>query len=229
LHEADRVSTVSSLVAGTLFALSPYALYRNIDHFWMVIYLVPFPCTAALLLGSGRLVERPLSRSQTLAILVGCAALGFNYVYYSFFACFLIGLATAVGWIAIRRTRLAAAGIICVTLIGATTALNLAPSLYSWSRNGRPLILREKVAAESEVYGLKIRQLISPVFQHRFPPFRAWNNRESAARFPLETENMTSRLGLVGSIGFLGLLALLFIPNRRGALAWTARCAPRVS
>ncbi len=48
-------STSSSLVAGTLFALSPYAWYRNIDHFWMVIYLVPFACAAALLLASGRL------------------------------------------------------------------------------------------------------------------------------------------------------------------------------
>ena len=62
---------------------------------------------------------------------------------------------------------------------------------------------------------MKIRQLVSPVFQHSFPPFRAWTEREAAAQFPLETENMTSRLGLVGTIGFLGLLGLLFVPNRR--------------
>ena len=49
------VSTISALVAGTLFGVSPYALYRHIVHIWMVIYLVPFACTAALLLASGRL------------------------------------------------------------------------------------------------------------------------------------------------------------------------------
>src|SRR5262249_34543438 len=31
------VSSLNALAAGTLFALSPYALYRNIDHFSLVI------------------------------------------------------------------------------------------------------------------------------------------------------------------------------------------------
>ena len=96
-------STVSSVVAGTLFALSPYALYRNIDHFWMVIYLVPFVCTAALLLASGQLSERGLWRNSYLLLLIGCALLGFNYVYYAFFGCFLIGIASIAGFLACRQ------------------------------------------------------------------------------------------------------------------------------
>ncbi len=51
------VSTSSSFVAGTLFGLSPYALYRHIDHFWMVIYLVPFACAAALIVASGQVKD----------------------------------------------------------------------------------------------------------------------------------------------------------------------------
>ena len=207
------ISRTSAIVAGTLFALSPYALYRNIDHFWMVIYLVPFPCAVALLLASGRIGDRFATSGSGIALLAGCALLGFNYVYYAFFACFLLALATAIGWLTSRRTRLAAIGALAVGLIAGTTALNLAPSLYSWSLQGRPLILRDKAPAESEVYGLKIRHLVSPGFLHRFPPFRAWTSKESAAQFPLETENMTSRLGLVGTIGFLALLALLLVPG----------------
>ena len=206
------VSSISSIAAGTLFALSPYALYRNIDHFWMVIYLVPFPCLAAWLLVSGRAPERWHWKGYG-GVLAGCALLGFNYVYYSFFACFLVIIASIVGFLSNRRSSILRAGSLCVVLIAGCTLLNLAPSLYSWSRHGKPIILRDKVPAESEVYGLKIRQLVSPAFGHAFPPFRWWTEKEAAAQFPLETENMTSRLGLVGTVGFLGLLGLLFVPK----------------
>jgi hypothetical protein len=206
-------STSSSIVAGTLFALSPYALYRNIDHLWMVIYLVPFACTAALLLASGQLSEREPRRAPHFFILIGCALLGFNYVYYAFFGCFLLAVASVAGFVACRRWRNLMAGGVCIAVITGCTLLNLAPSLYSWKQHGRPFILRDKVPAESEVYGLKIRQLVSPVFEHSFPPFRAWTRREGAAQFPIETENMSSRLGLVGTVGFLGLLSLLLVPT----------------
>jgi phosphoglycerol transferase len=206
------VSTASSIVGGTLFALSPYALYRNIDHFSLVIYLVPFACTAGLLLASGQPPERWFWKGCG-GLLAGCALLGFNYVYYAFFACFCIGIAAIVGWLAHRDPRILRAGGFCVVLIASSTLINLAPSLYSWGRHGTPMIVRQKVPAESEVYGLKIRQLIGPLRHHRFPPFSKWAEKEAAARFPLETENGTSRLGLVGSLGFLGLLALLFVPE----------------
>lgn len=49
------VSRPSALVAGPLFALTPYAPYRSTGHIWLLIYLVPFICTAALLLAFGRL------------------------------------------------------------------------------------------------------------------------------------------------------------------------------
>src|SRR5262249_23934130 len=91
--------------------------------------------------------------------------------------------------------------------------VNLTPSFASWSRHGRPMVLQEKRPAESEMFGLKIRQLISPVSPHVFPPFRKWVERETAARFPNEYENWTARLGLVGTLGFLGLLVLLFVPE----------------
>ena len=90
------------------------------------------------------------------------------------------------------------------------TALNLAPSLWVITR-GVAAPGREKVPAEAEVYGLKIRQLVSPVFEHSFPPFRAWTRREAVARYPLDTENMISRLGLVGSLGFLALVGVVVV------------------
>ncbi len=105
------------------------------------------------------------------------------------------------------------AGGLAIVLVAVCTTLNLAPSIYSWSLHGRPMILRDKLPAESEVYGLKIRQLVSPVFNNSLPPLRRWAEREGAAQFPLETENTKSRLGVVGTLGFLILMSFWFLPG----------------
>lgn len=210
-------SRVSALVAGTLFALTPYALYRSTGHFWLVIYLVPFVCTAALFLASGR-PDRWYWGRPFLALITGCGLIAFNYVYYAFFACFILIVASVTGFVQYRAFRVLGAGALCVALIAGGTYLNLAPSFRSWSERGKPLVVPEKTPAEAELYGLKIRQLVSPGLWHWFPPFRTWLAREQAAAFPLETENGSSRLGVVATLGFLALLGLLFVPRVSQAL-----------
>jgi phosphoglycerol transferase len=215
------VSTFVGVVVGTLFALSPYALYRNIDHFALVIYLVPFVCAAALRLAAGD-PHQLWDRTERRVIVAGCVLLGLNYVYYAFFGVFCVAAGTVIGYIAARDRRILASGTLCMMLICASTLLNLAPSFSSWQRHGYPTILRDKVVAESEAYGLKIRHLVSPVFPNRVRPLEAWVERETAARFPNENENWTSRLGLVGALGFIGLLVLLFVPDTGSGRAGSA-------
>ena len=209
---ALRVSRISAFAAGTLFALSPYALYRNIDHFALVIYLVPFACAAALWLAAGE-PHQQWGRTARVAVLAGCALLGINYVYYAFFASFGLVVGALIGYAWRRDRRLLVSGALAVAVIAGSTLLNLAPSLYSWHEHGRPLIQREKTPAEAEMHGLKIRQLVSPVYPHAFPPFNRWVEQEAAARFPNDYENWSSRLGIVGTLGFLALVLLLFLPE----------------
>lgn len=206
------VSRPSAFAAGTLFALTPYALYRHIDHFALVIYLVPFACAAALWLAAGEPHQR-WGRAARVAVLAGCALLGINYVYYAFFASFCLVAGALIGYASHRDRRLLVSGALAVAVIAGSTLLNLAPSFYSWQQHGRPLIQREKTPAEAEMHGLKIRQLISPVYPHAFPPFNGWVEREAAARFPNDYENWSSRLGIVGTLGFLALVLLLFLPE----------------
>jgi hypothetical protein len=215
------ISTLNAMVCGTLFALSPYALYRHIDHFSLVIYLVPFACTAALWLASGRPL-RAWPATTPAIVLIGCALLSFDYVYYAFFGAFVILVGALVGYLAVRDRRVLASGGICLAVIVGCTLINLAPSFASWHERGQPMVLRDKVPAEAEMFGLKIRQLISPVFPNRVPPFDRWVRREAAARFPNENENWTSRLGLIGTLGFLGLLVLWFVPDRLPPRAWSS-------
>jgi hypothetical protein len=210
---ALRVSRISAFAAGTLFALSPYALYRNIDHFALVIYLVPFACAAALWLAAGE-PHQQWGRTARRRGMAGCGLLGINYVYYAFFASsFGLVVGALIGYAWRRDRRLLVSGALAVAVIAGSTLLNLAPSLYSWHEHGRPLIQREKTPAEAEMHGLKIRQLVSPVYPHAFPPFNRWVEQEAAARFPNDYENWSSRLGIVGTLGFLALVLLLFLPE----------------
>jgi phosphoglycerol transferase len=207
-------SRLAAFVAGILYALSPYALYRNVQHFNLVTYLVPFPATLAVLLASGRLP--PLRRWRMAPLTVGCLLVGFNYAYYSFFACFFIVVALVVGYARHQdRAQLRTGSAMLVGLV-LCTGLNLLPSILVTRAEGRPVILQRKQPAEAELYGLKIRQLISPVFDHQFKPFRIWTQREASAAFPVESENAGSKLGLVASLGFLALLAILLVGPSRG-------------
>ena len=209
-----RVLGASRAVAwcmGLLYAFTPFALYRQIDHLSLVVYLVPLPATAALLLAAGRIPE---SRRVRLVLAGGCLLIGFNYVYFAFFGAAFLTFAAGIGYFTHRRREIPAAAGVCVALIVGATALNLMPSLQVWAREGRPVSIDKKMPAESENYGLKIRQLISPVREHSLWPFREWAEKETKAAYPLETENVSSRLGLVGSLGFLGLLAAVFVAGR---------------
>ena len=172
----------------------------------------------ALQLATGRLPERGYWRVPGIVLLAGSAMLGFNYVYYAFFGCFFIVAAVVLGGLIERRRTIVLAGAVCLAVLMACSFLNLAPSLYSWSRHGKPLVVEDKVPGHAELFGLKIRTLISPVSPHLFPPFRHWGNLETVAQYPIETENSHARLGVVGATGFLGLIGILFVPSAAGRL-----------
>jgi hypothetical protein len=202
------ISRATAVLSGVLYALLPYALSRNIQHFSLAIYLVPIPCAGALAVASGRV---SLATRGRLALVAGCVLLGFNYAYYAFFGAFVLIVGTIAAAVRDPRSPDWRRGLQLLAAIVVATAVNLAPSLRLWAIEGQPLAIPAKTAAESELYGLKIRQLVSPVADHPFPPFARWASLERRAAFPSETENTSSRLGLVASIGFIVLLGALVL------------------
>jgi phosphoglycerol transferase len=194
-----------ALGLGYLYALSPYAFYRNVAHVSLVYHFVPLIALLAVRTAEGR-PER-LSRGARAAVLLGCAGQGLSYIYYSFFSCFLLGAAALLGWLRTRRLvtlRLAAAGVLLI-VIG--TAAGLLPSLLYWHEHGRNPDLQYKLVLESDLFGLKIRHLLVPIRDHPLAPWRALAAAAAAAGFQGDNENTMGRLGTVGSLGFLGLLA----------------------
>jgi hypothetical protein len=193
-----------ALGLGYLYALSPFAFYRNIDHVSLVYHFVPLIALLALRTAEGR-PER-LSRGARMLVVAACAGQGLSYVYYSFFSCVLLGAASGLGWLRTRRLatlKFAAAGALLI-VIG--TAIGLAPSLLYWHEHGRNPELQYKRVAEADLLALKVRHLLTPISAHPFPPLRARAAAAASAGFPGDNENTMGRLGTVGSLGFLGLL-----------------------
>lgn len=207
------VSEPGAWVSGALFALSPFAFYRHTAHFNLMPYLVPFAATAALTLAT-----RPTAGWRArgwLSLLVGLVLLGFNEIYYAFFSAFFVGVGAIAGVVRHRRVAHALAGGTAVGAIVLAALITLAPTVAAWQRDGRPDSVQHS-AADSELYALKVRHLVSPLPDHWFPPFRAWDARNARAGFPNETENVGSRLGLVATLGFLGLILALIVPRIAG-------------
>ena len=209
------ISAPVARAVGLLFAFSPYALMRHINHFSLAIYLIPIPCTVALLVATGRWPQ--VSRAARWGLGIGCALVGLNYPYYAFFASFLILGTSLLVLVSERNIRDASTGLLMLAVVCLATAVNLAPTYYSWLEEGQPTSIPAKRPEEAEEYGLKIRQLVSPIPEHSFPWLQEWGMRESNAHYPLENENTSARLGLLGSVGFLALMTGIFVP-RVGAL-----------
>ncbi len=208
------------------YSILTYTLLRNTAHINLVYFAVPPLCVLVYYLACGM-----PDRRRRLIVCVGLSAIliqGFDYIYYNFYTCILLAYASAQGYCSYKDSRFLRLGAFFICLTIAATTLNLTPAFYSWYKHGAPSGLDYKASAEAEIYGLKIRHLLTPSPNSPVPGLSAWASKDVSAGFPLENENSGARLGLLGSIGFLILVMTWFsalapiqhlVDNRQRALA----------
>jgi hypothetical protein len=206
----------SGFILSTLYALMPYSLFRNTAHISLTyIFIAPVAAFAIKNLAQNELTKNEvfLVISQERIIFLGCCiAIGFDYIYNSFFSCFfliasgLIGSITKKSWNPLRRS------LPPILIILTCVVVNLTPTALSWNRTGVPTSMDYKNPAEAEVYGLKIRHVLSPLVTNK------------NINFPLENENQFSTPGVVGSLGFLTviLFGLTGKDSKNSKFGWSA-------
>jgi phosphoglycerol transferase len=205
------ISIAGSCVMGILYALSPYALYWNLEAPSVMPFLVPFAATAALALATGAVQQWP--RRDVLVLLAGNVLLGLNGREYAYFGAFLTVIGAIAGAVRFNRAAAIRSTIVTAVIVAATVA-SLLPGIRAPQPEPDPNF--RVTAADAEAGGVKIRQLVGPLPWHWLPLFSEWSRREGVAGFPYETVNHLSRLGIVASVGFLGLLVALLIPAAAG-------------
>ena len=210
-----KISFLTSLVLSTLYALLPYAFYRNIAHVSLTYMFVPLLAAYALdvLASSTGEIQRFTPRVTALVV-AACLAMGLDYIYHAFFACFFLLLAGSLGAIIEQGWRPLKRVLPLIALIILCALVNLIPTLITWQMDGVPAI-PGKSPAEAEIYGLKIRQLLGSTFIDMLGRNITW---------PLETENKFSRLGLVIGIGYVMAVVYGLLGNFRPgkAMIWSA-------
>lgn len=219
-----RLPVLLSCMCGVLYAFLPFAMIRNVHHLNLVFYIVPLLCLLAVVIASrGEAVRHP--RAAMWAGLLGCAAQGFDYVYFSFFAVLLFAAAALIGYRrdGLRSLRLPVLAAAVVTI---ATAINLAPAFVTWNKYGKPPEMGYKSVAEAEIYGAKLRRMILPHAANPLPGLSKLARRDAEAGFPNENENQTARLGLFGA---LGLMVIFVQALRRHTTKADAAIAPAQS
>ena len=189
-----RISHLASASFGTLFAITPFVFYRNISHLHSVQFIVPAAAYLSIDLARGGVFgitennrpseKRTNPRRLLLVRLAICVAIGLASTYWAFFACIVIAIACLIGLFRFGNKKIALVALLYVTIIGAASVANESGSLLYWYRNGHNKALWYKAPAEADIYGLRIRQMLTPIPDHPLPLMRSVRDKIVAAGFP---------------------------------------------
>ena len=216
-----NISYLIAVLGSLLYAFLPYHFFRNQHHLVLAgYYIVPLMVMVLLWVFSGRLLasgsddnnsgrkinlrSKRFVASIVICLLIASGGLG----YYAFFACFFLvvaGVAAALYWKSVRHLMVS---LILTAVVFSGFVINLVPNMIYIRSQGESRTVKRGIG-EAEDYGLKITQLLLPIDGHRVGTLAGLKEKYNRDA-PLVNENSNAALGLIGSIGFLTLLAWLF-------------------
>jgi phosphoglycerol transferase len=152
-----------------------------------------------------------------------CVAIGLTYIYWAFFACIVIAIGCLIGLFRFRNQKIVLVALLYMTIIGAASVADKSGSLLYWYRNGYNRALQFKTPAETDIYGLRIRQMLTPIHDHPLPLMRSVRDKVDAAGFRNDAnESSSAALGTIGVIGFV-ILFCVAVGRPRGGILGDAR------
>ena len=206
-----RLGVAPSLVAGLLYTFLPYHFLRGMTgHLFLAAYfLVPLAILMALWLVRTDPGEPPArwSAGKLIVSVLICLLLASTGVYYAFFSCFLLCLAGVLAALERRSVRPLGLALLLTSVIVLGALANLYPILDYRRTHGVNSEAVLRLAIGTEIYGLKITQLLLPPSYHRLH-FLAVKKLAYNTEAPLGSGDYWY-LGVVGLIGFFCLLLVL--------------------
>jgi hypothetical protein len=194
-----------AVVIAVLYTLTPYHFMRGEVHLFLAAYyVVPIGAYLALSVLDGRV--RIGLATGALAALVALASGSF---YYSAFTVLLVAVAAVLRFFAARDRRAFLPAGFVVGVILAVSLVQLAPTIVYRVANGTNEEVAKRYWFESENYSLRLTQLLLPVEGHRIDAL-ASRKAEYTEQIP-QNEGRAATLGIVASVGFLWLLAVVLL------------------
>jgi hypothetical protein len=221
------VARAAAVVCALLFALAPYHFERGEGNLFLSAYWA-VPLGAYLVLAT--LAGEPLFRrregasgllawvsGRTVMTVAFCLAVASTGIYYAAFTALLLAGAALIALLAGVGRGAVVGGVVSLVLILAVVLVHLSPSIaYRLDNGANPGA--ERHPRESEVFALKLSDLVFPVDLHRLEPFARFVADYKAAT-PIRSEPMA--LGPIAAAGFVGLLIVGLVvlvgrPTRAG-------------
>lgn len=199
-----------AFTASILFDFLPFHFQRIQHLFYTWYFIVPvFYYIALKLYNSNLKIDiAQVSARKKIFYTVYLLSLGLFGVYYAVFGLivlFVIVMAT-MGNRNLNSLRLT----LCVSCIVIfCVLLNLIPSLIYNHSNGHNSEVAQRGIAESEIYALKFAQMVLPRQEHRNATFRRISE-QYLSNTQFNNENVTVTLGIIGSLGLLAVLCIIF-------------------
>jgi hypothetical protein len=221
-----RVSASTAAACSVLFALLPYHFRRGEAHAFLSAYYA-IPLIAYLLLGVfgscslfGGAVDsaarwRRVFTRRNVATFSVCAIVGVSSPYYALAAVILLVVAGVISGIAHHSVREGLKSFVLAALILATFAATAAPAISYRLHHGANEVAAKRSAFETELYGLKVTDLVLPLDHHRLKPLAQMKD-EYDSTSPVSSEGGQT-LGFIGTFGLLALLGGGFITVVRGS------------
>ncbi|MGH3111163.1 MAG: hypothetical protein ACRDQT_09625, partial [Gaiellaceae bacterium] len=223
-----------AVVCSTLFALAPYHFARGERELFISGYFA-VPLGAYLVLAI--LADEPLfarrasggsrplayaSRRSLVAVGLGLSVvLASGSYYYAVFTMLLVGGATILTLLVRRSRRAFASGAIVVALIATGILASLTPTIAYRFEHGPNELVRTRGINESEIFALKLTQLVLPVEEHRIGALAERSTRY-ADTTPFGHLGRPVHLGLVASAGFVWLLLVALAGAATAGQGWRA-------
>jgi hypothetical protein len=201
------VSRGTALVGSVLFTLLPYHFIRGEAHvFLAAYYAVPLGAYLVISVLRGEpLLGRWRRTLVTVALCIVVATASGSF-YYSAFTVFLVAIAALLRFVAQRERKALVAGGAVVALITAASLVQLTPTIAYRVAHGANDEVAKRYWFESEVYGLKLTNLVLPIEHHRLD--RLARFRDEYAQGVPQNEGRGASLGVVATAGFLWLLGV---------------------
>ncbi|MCD7842539.1 MAG: hypothetical protein LUG56_08745 [Lachnospiraceae bacterium] len=203
-----------AVVMAVLFSCSPFHYYRAFRHGSFALCVsIPVAVYYILRLMRGEAIleakNHYLNRNN-FGYVLAMILLGVCGVYYAFFTCFFLCVAGV--YILIREKKLSRLKetVLSIVLIVCTTVIGYLPTILYRMKNGANTAVAVRTAAESELYSLKLSQLLLPVSNHCISFLASLKDFFNTSFSVNGNENDSVTLGLIFAVGFLLLLLSFF-------------------
>lgn len=212
-----RISFPIAIVLAQIFTFLPYHLLRGIPHLFLASYfLVPLMTLVVIWIWSAKPVffkriktayQLDLLNYKTIFTLIVLFLGGSGGVYYAFFFIYFALIAGISASISRKSFLHLSSAIIMIIIISGSLFINMLPNVIYKLKAGNNSEVARRSGVESELYALKITQLLLPMDGHRIHRLAVKKEMYNNQTGP--NENGTATLGLVGCVGFVFLISYL--------------------